>query len=271
VRSSLAVGLPERRRRARIYRRPARPDELVDLHGQVVEEDGVPIGHLVVVDRADHLYLDQLVLVPDARGRGIGSELVRGVMDTADMLGLPVRLTVADRSRPRELFERLGLWVTNVDNGCASMEWSRAPDRPVTTIEDPDARPMEQLRAALNGLDAGDAAERALSDALYWLLLDAIGGSKDGFTPDGATSMDVVFRSPNTVTATGQMYALGTVRHPIDPFSATIELAPGNGAIAAFILKWGDAATGLGATEDYDHPRDPARVADWLYVFRWTM
>ena len=64
------------------------------------------------------------VIVPSAQGRGLGTALVRLVLDEAAGRGLPVRLSVLANNPARGLYERLGFQVTGGVHPRISMEWS---------------------------------------------------------------------------------------------------------------------------------------------------
>lgn len=88
--------------------------EFDELPVQIVEEGGERIGYLCVVDRPDHIWLDEIVLVAAARGRGIGTALVEQVIRDAEARGVPVRLGVLEHNPARGLYERLGFRVVHV-------------------------------------------------------------------------------------------------------------------------------------------------------------
>ena len=96
--------------------------EFDELPVQIVEESGERIGYLCVLDRGDHLWLDEIVLVEEARGRGIGTALVEQVIADADARGVPVRLGVLEHNPARRLYERLGFRVVHVDPPRVRME-----------------------------------------------------------------------------------------------------------------------------------------------------
>jgi len=96
--------------------------EFDELPVQIVEEGGERVGYLCVVDRSDHLWLDEIVLVEGARGRGIGTTLVEQVIADAEARGVPVRLGVLERNPARRLYERLGFRVVHVDPPRLRME-----------------------------------------------------------------------------------------------------------------------------------------------------
>lgn len=95
--------------------------EFDELPVRIVEE-GERIGYLCVVDRPDHLWLDEIVLVAAARGRGIGTALVEQVIGHAEARGVPVRLGVLEHNPARRLYEGLGFRVVHVDPPCIRME-----------------------------------------------------------------------------------------------------------------------------------------------------
>ncbi|HEU5213788.1 MAG TPA: GNAT family N-acetyltransferase [Gaiellaceae bacterium] len=96
--------------------------EFDELPVQIVEERGERIGYLCVLDRGDHLWLDEIVLVEAARGRGIGTALVEQVIADAEARAVPVRLGVLEHNPARRLYERLGFRVVHVDPPRLRME-----------------------------------------------------------------------------------------------------------------------------------------------------
>ena len=85
--------------------------------------DGRPIGR-VIVDRGPHeIRVVDISLMPDHRGHGIGSALLRRVLAEATVAGLPVGLSVQAANPARHLYERLGFAVTDASNFYLSMEW----------------------------------------------------------------------------------------------------------------------------------------------------
>jgi ribosomal protein S18 acetylase RimI-like enzyme len=80
---------------------------------QIVEVDGVASGYIDVLDRDDHVVVNELVLLPEVHGRGIGTELLTDVF----ALGKPVRLLVLhENHRARALYERLGFVAVDRDS-----------------------------------------------------------------------------------------------------------------------------------------------------------
>jgi len=92
-------------------------DEQRQLHGQrfgaqdfrVINLAGTDIGIMAVVVAPDCMRLNQLFLLPEHQGKGIGRECVLLLMEEARRMGLPIRLRVL-KVNPRALafFQRLG-------------------------------------------------------------------------------------------------------------------------------------------------------------------
>lgn len=71
--------------------------------------------------KTPHWYLPMVGVAPHARGRGLGTALLRPVLERCDAEGVPAYLE-ASSERNRPLYERLGFVVTD--------EWRYAPDAP---------------------------------------------------------------------------------------------------------------------------------------------
>ena len=102
--------------------------EFDELPIEIIEESGTPIGYLCVLHQADHDFIDEVALLPEAQGRRIGSSLVEDIMRGASDRGLPVRLSVLVNNPARRLYERLGFRVTAIEHSRVKMEW-RAEQR----------------------------------------------------------------------------------------------------------------------------------------------
>jgi ribosomal protein S18 acetylase RimI-like enzyme len=74
----------------------------------VVTCDGIACGNLCVDRREADLHVREIVLSPEFQRRGIGSRLLRQVMDEARERGVPVRLGTLHENRAAGLYRRLG-------------------------------------------------------------------------------------------------------------------------------------------------------------------
>jgi ribosomal protein S18 acetylase RimI-like enzyme len=84
-------------------------DHFDPSRSQIVLCEDESIGVLAVEERADEIYLTEIKLLPSWQGRGIGSEIVRSLLDRSAAIGKPVTLRVL-KSNPRaaRLYETLG-------------------------------------------------------------------------------------------------------------------------------------------------------------------
>ena len=81
------------------------------------------IGWLQVTEQPDRLFLNQIHLVPDARGHGIGTRVLRDLLARAERNGQSVTLWVVRNNPARTLYERLGFRITGEDALKLRMEW----------------------------------------------------------------------------------------------------------------------------------------------------
>jgi GNAT superfamily N-acetyltransferase len=71
------------------------------------------IGALAVERHDTHIQLTQLYILPSHQNRGIGTYLLRGLIEEARSSGKPLRLRVLSVNPARRLYEREGFRVTS--------------------------------------------------------------------------------------------------------------------------------------------------------------
>lgn len=74
----------------------------------IIEEKGVSIGRLYVDRRTSEIRIMDIALVPAARNRGIGSALIRAILDEGRRTERPVTIHVEAFNPALRLYERLG-------------------------------------------------------------------------------------------------------------------------------------------------------------------
>jgi ribosomal protein S18 acetylase RimI-like enzyme len=77
----------------------------------VVEQDGAPIGRLIVERGADEIRVLDIALLPEHRGAGAGSALLRELQAEAAARSQRVAIHVERANPARRLYERLGFRV----------------------------------------------------------------------------------------------------------------------------------------------------------------
>jgi len=90
---------------------------------EIVLEDEVAVGTIAVARHADHDLLEDILVAPANRDRGIGTRLMHALMAEARARGVPLRLSVLDGNRVRALYDRLGFRVTLTVPPRTKMEW----------------------------------------------------------------------------------------------------------------------------------------------------
>lgn len=89
----------------------------------VVEERGRPVGYVCVLHESEWDFVEEIALLPEAQGRGVGTRLLRDILQAARRRGVPVRLSVFLSNPAHALYARLGFTVVRVDEPRMTMEW----------------------------------------------------------------------------------------------------------------------------------------------------
>ena len=98
-----------------------------DARFDIIERDRAPIGRIVVNRPGTMLHIVDQAIVPELRNRGLGTAIMKALMDEATRNGLPVRLKVASTNDPSmRLYRRLGFVPIRTEPLSIEMEW-RAP------------------------------------------------------------------------------------------------------------------------------------------------
>ncbi len=93
-----------------------------DASLQIVELDGAPVGRLYVGRWEDEVRIIELSLVPEVRGRGLGSALLTTLIAEARAARLPLRIHVAVTNPAVRLYLRLGFAALDNDGVHMLME-----------------------------------------------------------------------------------------------------------------------------------------------------
>jgi ribosomal protein S18 acetylase RimI-like enzyme len=100
------------------------PDATYD----VVMVGGVPVGRLWVERNTDEIRLLDIAVLPEYRGRGIGTVLLRQLQDEARERGVPLRDSVSyDNPRAEALYRRLGFRQIGDSGTYRALEWTHEP------------------------------------------------------------------------------------------------------------------------------------------------
>ena len=89
---------------------------------QIVEQDGKAVGRIMVLWEKDFALLVDIALLPEHRGRAIGGDLLRDLIQKCSRAKAPLRLQVLKTNPALRLYERLGFTRTGEDQMYIQME-----------------------------------------------------------------------------------------------------------------------------------------------------
>lgn len=104
--------------------RTAADKEFAELPFAVVEESGRPVGYVCVIRQSECDFIEEIALLPEAQGRGIGTRLLRSILRAAQRRGVPVLLSVFVTNPAQALYARLGFEVVRIEEPRISMRWT---------------------------------------------------------------------------------------------------------------------------------------------------
>ena len=93
-----------------------------DLHNRrfasqdlrIIQFHGTDVGFLSMSNTSDTLKVDQLYILPEYQGKGIGAACMRGIIDDASLEQKPVTLQVLKiNTRATAFYQRLGFTIVN--------------------------------------------------------------------------------------------------------------------------------------------------------------
>jgi GNAT superfamily N-acetyltransferase len=90
-------------------------DAFTPQHTSVIVADDTFAGSVAVRPADDGRWLEHFYLAPSVQGLGIGSAVLRTVLERADADRIPVRLNVLRGSAAQRLYERHGFTVETQD------------------------------------------------------------------------------------------------------------------------------------------------------------
>ena len=89
----------------------------------ICQSENRPIGRMIVNRSGEEILLMDIALLPEYRNTGIGTCLIRDLLNEAQMKGQPVNLYVEVFNPARRLYERLGFSKVGMDGIYYKMEW----------------------------------------------------------------------------------------------------------------------------------------------------
>lgn len=94
-----------------------------DGESSVILQQGEPIGTMLVARRDREIVLVDIALLPQHRNAGIGTQLVKALLEEAAVAGKIVRLRVLAGNPAVRMYERVGFRKTNDSGVYLEMNW----------------------------------------------------------------------------------------------------------------------------------------------------
>jgi ribosomal protein S18 acetylase RimI-like enzyme len=94
---------------------------------QIIEREGVAIGRLYVAHWEREIRIMDIALLPEHRGAGIGTKLLRDLQEEARSAGKSLTIHVERFNLALRLYQRLGFQQLEDKGVYLLMEWSAAP------------------------------------------------------------------------------------------------------------------------------------------------
>jgi ribosomal protein S18 acetylase RimI-like enzyme len=82
-----------------------------DAERQIIVVENARVGRLIIDGSGREIEVIDVALLPEYRGHGIGTSVLRTVLTHADRVGRSVKLHVEKQSRAVRLYERLGFTI----------------------------------------------------------------------------------------------------------------------------------------------------------------
>jgi ribosomal protein S18 acetylase RimI-like enzyme len=101
------------------YKNAFQPEKI-----DVIEEAGEPIGRLRVV-RGGDIYVGGLQIMPEHRGRGVGTQIINELINESEGTGNRIKLEVFHSNpRAQKLYEKLGFEVVDENEDQKIMQYT---------------------------------------------------------------------------------------------------------------------------------------------------
>ena len=96
-----------------------------DASFQIIERDGVPAGRLLVMRSDDAVHVIDIALMPEHRGAGIGTKLLKELQKEAKAADKKLSIHVEQFNPARRLYDRLGFKQVDEKGVYLLMEWRK--------------------------------------------------------------------------------------------------------------------------------------------------
>jgi ribosomal protein S18 acetylase RimI-like enzyme len=89
---------------------------------EILSSNGTDCGFISIERNKEYIFIHEIVLLPEFQGKGIGSSLVKEIIQEASLKNIPVRLQVLKENQAQHLYRKLGFKDTGVTDTHFKME-----------------------------------------------------------------------------------------------------------------------------------------------------
>ncbi len=89
---------------------------------KIITYGSQPIGTIYLNENKDHIEIGQFIILSEYQNKGIGSYILRGIMDEADRSGRVIKLMYLRTNPVASLYSRMGFKATGNDDLFISVE-----------------------------------------------------------------------------------------------------------------------------------------------------
>ena len=99
-------------------------DQFAEAAFLLVEMRGKPVGRVYLDRRQDELRLIDIAIAPDFRGQGLGTALLKELLEECRKMNLPARIHVEKNNPAMNLYARVGFKPVEDQGVYDLMEWT---------------------------------------------------------------------------------------------------------------------------------------------------
>ena len=94
------------------------------MHHEIILCDGVPCGYSSSEETDDLITFNELVILPEFQGCGIGTRVLNEKIEKAKIKKIPARLQVLKANKAIDLYQRLGAEIIGETDTHLKMEFN---------------------------------------------------------------------------------------------------------------------------------------------------
>jgi ribosomal protein S18 acetylase RimI-like enzyme len=91
---------------------------------EIIVNDDINVGYCCITHSPDHIFLSELILLPSAQGKGIGTKIINELIEESKAKNIPITLQVLKENQAQQLYRKMGFKDTETTSKHIQMEFS---------------------------------------------------------------------------------------------------------------------------------------------------